>query len=203
MKFKDKYKSFTYIEKVTFYNKLSVAFNLSLFFGKASLAIYYKDILYIVSSFYSFFIVLAKLNFNEGIKKEDQKYKYYLYMSIFLMISSLIYIFYWILICFVLNRSLEVSTIKYIIYIVIFALEFVLSIKGLLISNKEKNLLLNGLKFVNLSIALSSLMMVIISLKDLLTHSKTVIVLNISGLIISIIMFIILGITYRKNKKKD
>ena len=90
-------KDIPYINKVLFFNKISIIINLVLFISKAILAGVYLDLLFGLSSLYSFFIVLCKVTFYAGELDENNqksKYKYYLMMTIYLFIGSFIMHYY-------------------------------------------------------------------------------------------------------------
>lgn len=201
-----KFKNSSYKYKVMFFAKLTFFINAFLFLGKGVMGFVFDDMLILISSVYSFFIALAKFLFIRGENRKDKdktKYTYYLYMAICLFLGSSFYLLYWVL-GLIYGRSIvRYPLLQFILYLVVSIIEFVFSIKGLLISNKEKDLLLNGIKFVNLSTAITSLILVITltqTLKGITNHY----IINFFGIIIS---FIMLGIYFHalhyKNEEKD
>lgn len=195
-------KDIPYINKVLFFNKISIIINLVLFISKAILAGVYLDLLFGLSSLYSFFIVLCKVTFYAGELDENNqksKYKYYLMMTIYLFTGSFIYFIYWIIAISKNATIIKYPTIQMIIYTIVFIIEFVFSLKGLLISNKQKDLLLNGIKFVNLSTALSCIAMIIMLIKSLKGITDYYIII-FYGIVIS---FIMLGIYIHSIKKRN
>jgi hypothetical protein len=199
----DQIKEIPYKKKTLFFNKLSIVINIILCLGKAIMAIIYLDLLLGLSSLYSLFIVLCKLSFYAGEmnkEKEKNKYNYYLMMTIFLFIGSFIYFIYWIVAMSKSPSVIKYPTLQMIIYTIVFVIEVVFSLKGLFISNKEKDLLLNGIKFVNLSTALSSfaiIAMLIESLKGITDYY----IIIFYGIVISFIMLgvYIYSIKHKKN----
>ena len=196
-------KEIPYKKKTLFFNKLSIVINIILCLGKAIMAIIYLDLLLGLSSLYSLFVVLCKLSFYAGEmnkEKEKNKYNYYLMMTIFLFIGSFIYFIYWIVAMSKSASVIKYPTLQMIIYTIVFVIEVVFSLKGLFISNKEKDLLLNGIKFVNLSTALSSfaiIAMLIESLKGITDYY----IIIFYGIVISFIMLgvYIYSIKHKKN----
>ena len=78
---------------------------------------------------------------------------------------------------------------KFILYILIYIIESISSLKGLFISNKNDDLLLKGLKFVDLSIAFSSFFMIIMIILEYLGYVENKYIINVFGIIISLYMF--------------
>ena len=199
----DQIKEIPYKKKTLFFNKLSIVINIILCLGKAIMAIIYLDLLLGLSSLYSLFIVLCKLSFYAGEmnkEKEKNKYNYYLMMTIFLFIGSFIYFIYWIVAMSKSPSVIKYPTLQMIIYTIVFVIEVVFSLKGLFISNKEKDLLLNGIKFVNLSTALSSIAMIAMLIKSLKGITDYYIII-FYGIVISFIMLgvYIYSIKHKKN----
>lgn len=203
----DQIKEIPYKKKVLFFNKLSIVINIILCLGKAIMASIYLDLLFGLSSLYSLFIVLCKLSFYAGeMNKEKEKYKYnyYLMMTIFLFIGSFIYFIYWIVAMSKSASIIKYPTLQMIIYTIVFVIEFGFSLKGLFISNKEKDLLLNGIKFVNLSTALSSIAMIAMLIKSLKGITDYYIII-FYGIVISFIMLgvYIYSIKHKKNNLQN
>lgn len=190
-----KFKNLSYKSKVLFFSKVSFFINAFIFLGKAIMGFCFDDMLILISSVYSFFIALTKYIFLRGEKRKDKdviKYNYYLYIILCLFIGSSFYLLYWIL-ALIYGRSIvRYPLLQFVLYLVVCIIEFVFSIKGLLISNKEKDLLLNGVKFVNLSTAITSLILMIMLIKSLKGIANFYII-NYFGIVIS---FIMLGVWY-------
>lgn len=201
---KNNIKSVPYINKVIFFNKISLIVNSILTISKIILAIIFKDLFIGLASCYYFFIVLDKLCFYYGKKKENKKLedsKIFLLMAIFLFIGSLFYLAYWLNALVGDSINIKYSKLQFIIYIIIYIIETIFSIRGLSFFNKNKDMLLGGIKFVNLSISISAFFNLIIIILCTFKGLSNYYFINFNGVIIAIIMYIIYFKKYRKPKK--
>ena len=201
---KNNIKSVPYINKVIFFNKISLIVNSILTVSKIILAIIFKDLFIGLASCYYFFIVLDKLCFYYGKKKENKKLedsKIFLLMAIFLFIGSLFYLAYWLNALVGDSINIKYSKLQFIIYIIIYIIETIFSIRGLSFFNKNKDMLLGGIKFVNLSISISAFFNLIIIILCTFKGLSNYYFINFNGVIIAIIMYIIYFKKYRKPKK--
>ncbi len=200
VEFNRKIKTIPYLEKVNKINNFTIIINFLLLIYKIITLIFnYEDFL-IPSIFYSVFIILAKLMFFIGYKKDlylKEELDYFLMITIYLFLGSFSYLIYWIIEFMINPVSVSFPLGKFIMYLLIYIIESISSLKGLFLSNKSDDLLLKGLKFVDLSIAISSLFMIIIIVFEYLGYIENKYIINIFGIIISIIMFI----KYFKYKK--
>lgn len=201
---KNNIKSVPYINKVIFFNKISLIVNSILTISKVILAIIFKDLFIGLASCYYFFIVLDKLCFYYGKKKENKRLedsKIFLLMAIFLFIGSLFYLAYWLNALVGESIDIKYSKLQFIIYFIIYIIETIFSIRGLSFFNKNKDMLLGGIKFVNLSISISAFFNLIIIILCTFKGLSNYYFINFNGVIIAIIMYIIYFKKYRKPKK--
>lgn len=191
---KNNIKSVPYINKVIFFNKISLIVNSILTISKVILAIIFKDLFIGLASCYYFFIVLDKLCFYYGKKKENKRLedsKIFLLMAIFLFIGSLFYLAYWLNALVGESIDIKYSKLQFIIYFIIYIIETIFSIRGLSFFNKNKDMLLGGIKFVNLSISISAFFNLIIIILCTFKGLSNYYFINFNGVIIAIIMYII------------
>lgn len=201
---KNNIKSVPYINKVIFFNKISLIINSILTISKIILAIIFKDLFIGLASCYYFFIVCDKLCFYYGKKKDNKKLedsKLFLLMAIFLFIGSLFYLAYWVNALVGESINIKYSKLQFIIYFIIYIIETIFSIRGLSFFNKNKDMLLGGIKFVNLSISISAFFNLIIIILCTFKGLSNYYFINFNGVIIAIIMYIIYFKKYRKPKK--
>lgn len=201
---KNNIKSVPYINKVIFFNKISLIINSILTISKVILAIIFKDLFIGLASCYYFFIVCDKLCFYYGKKKDNKKLedsKLFLLMAIFLFIGSLFYLAYWVNALVGESINIKYSKLQFIIYFIIYIIETIFSIRGLSFFNKNKDMLLGGIKFVNLSISISAFFNLIIIILCTFKGLSNYYFINFNGVIIAIIMYIIYFKKYRKPKK--
>ena len=201
---KNNIKSVPYINKVIFFNKISLIVNSILTVSKIILAIIFKDLFIGLASCYYFFIVCDKLCFYYGKKKGNKKLedsKIFLLMAIFLFIGSLFYLAYWINALVGESINIKYSKLQFIIYFMIYIIETIFSIRGLSFFNKNKDMLLGGIKFFNLSISISAFFNLIIIILCTFKGLSNYYFINFNGVIIAIIMYIIYFKKYRKPKK--
>lgn len=201
---KNNIKSVPYINKVIFFNKISLIVNSILTISKIILAIIFKDLFIGLASCYYFFIACDKLCFYYGKKKDNKKLedsKLFLLMAIFLFIGSLFYLAYWVNALVGESINIKYSKLQFIIYFIIYIIETIFSIRGLSFFNKNKDMLLGGIKFVNLSISISAFFNLIIIILCTFKGLSNYYFINFNGVIIAIIMYIIYFKKYRKPKK--
>lgn len=201
---KNNIKSVSYINKVIFFNKISLIVNSILTISKIILAIIFKDLFIGLASCYYFFIACDKLCFYYGKKKDNKKLedsKLFLLMAIFLFIGSLFYLAYWVNALVGESINIKYSKLQFIIYFIIYIIETIFSIRGLSFFNKNKDMLLGGIKFVNLSISISAFFNLIIIILCTFKGLSNYYFINFNGVIIAIIMYIIYFKKYRKPKK--
>ena len=191
-----------YLKKVNIINNCTIGLNIGILIYKIGSLIGYQDTFLIPSIIYSIFIILAKGVFFVGYKKdltEDEELKYFLFYGIFLFLGSLSYLIYWIIEYVINPVDIHLGLPKFIVYLIVYLVEMFSSIEGLFESNKKHDLLLKGLKFIDLSIALSALMMVIIIIFGYFVGENNKYIINIFGIVISIIIFVL----YFKYKRKS
>lgn len=195
-------KEIEYLKKVNIINNCTIGLNIGILIYKIGSLIGYQDTFLIPSIIYSIFIILAKGIFFIGYKKdltEDEELKYFLFYGIFLLLGSLSYLIYWIIEYVINPVDIHLGAPKFIVYLIVYLVEMFSSIEGLFESNKKHDLLLKGLKFIDLSIALSALMMVIIIIFGYFVGENNKYIINIFGIVISIIIFVL----YFKYKRKS
>lgn len=195
---KNNIKSVPYINKVIFFNKISLIINSILTISKVILAIIFKDLFIGLASCYYFFIVCDKLCFYYGKKKDNKKLED---SKLFLFIGSLFYLAYWVNALVGESINIKYSKLQFIIYFIIYIIETIFSIRGLSFFNKNKDMLLGGIKFVNLSISISAFFNLIIIILCTFKGLSNYYFINFNGVIIAIIMYIIYFKKYRKPKK--
>lgn len=192
LEFNRKIRSIPYLEKVNKINNFTIIINLLILAYKlVTVIISYEDFL-IPSILYSIFIILSKLVFFIGYKQNlylKEELDYFLIISIYLFLGSLSYFIYWIFEFILSPISVSFPLYKFILYILIYIIESISSLKGLFISNKNDDLLLKGLKFVDLSIAFSSFFMIIMIILEYLGYVENKYIINVFGIIISLYMF--------------
>ena len=200
-----KFKNLDYIKKVLFFNMITIIINLLILIYKISILVIYKDKFLITSVIYSILIIFAKSIFNisksekyQKLNKEFEK-KCYLLMNLLLFVASISYLIYWIIIFITDENIIKFQVLKLILYLGVYFIESITSIEGILYSNKNNDIVLKGLKFVDLSIGLSALTVFIYIFFLYFYSFLNKYLINISGLLISIIMFIV----YMKKIRKS
>lgn len=200
-----KFKNLDYIKKVLFFNMITIIINLLILIYKISILVIYKDKFLITSVIYSILIIFAKSIFNisksekyQKLNKELEK-KCYLLMNLLLFVASISYLIYWIIIFITDENIIKFQVLKLILYLGVYFIESITSIEGILYSNKNNDIVLKGLKFVDLSIGLSALTVFIYIFFVYFFSFLNKYLINISGLLISIIMFIV----YMKKIRKS
>lgn len=136
--------------------------NFALAAGKAVIGIFTVSLFMLVSAFYSALTGLAKQFYYRGalICKEDIKKEtvYYCFMAIFLLAASLVYSLYMVRLFF-LSSGLVYGKIAGITVAAVSFTELFMAVRGLVKSNKLNDMLVSGLKIVNLSVALTALVL--------------------------------------------
>lgn len=180
---------------------------IKLLFGAFTLSIFIT-----ISGFYSvgigtckFIYILGKEKSNEQISKER---KYYLLITFVLLLSSIFYIVYMIRLFFI-KSSYDYGIIPAITIALISFAELTVAIFGLFKSNKRKDLLLSGLKCVNLAsaftaIALTQAMLLSFNANEIgVDHSKY----NAVGGVVFGTLCLIISLTmcfiYKKSKDSN
>ncbi len=197
-------KDIEYLKKVNVINNVTIGLNIAILIYKIGSLIGYQDTFLIPSIIYSIFIILSKGIFFIGYKKnltDEEELKYFLFYGIFLFLGSFSYLVYWIIEYVINPLSIHLGLAKFIVYLIVYLIEIFSSIEGLFESNKKHDLLLKGLKFIDLSIALSAFMMVIIIIFGYFVGENNKYIINIFGIIISFVIFILYFKYKRKSKK--
>lgn len=136
--------------------------NFALAAGKAVIGIFTLSVFMLVSAFYSVFSGLAKQFYYRGAAagREDAKKEvgYYFCMAVFLLVASLVYSLYMVRLFF-LSEGLVYGTIAGITVAAVSFTELFMAVKGLVKSNRLKDMLVSGLKTVNLSGALTAIVL--------------------------------------------
>lgn len=190
------FKNLDYIKKVLFFNMITIIINLLILVYKICVLAIYKDKFLITSIIYSFLIILAKSIFNISKNEKNHKInkkfekKCYLLMNLLLFIASISYLIYWIIIFITDENIIKFQLLKLVLYLGVYFIESISSIEGILYSNKNNDITLKGLKFVDLSIGLSALTVFVYIFFVYFFSFLNKYLINISGLLISVIMFI-------------
>ena len=210
----EKFNFFNYFRKLpykvrtSYLNKISMFFNLVWAVLKLFFAYYISSIFISLSGFYTIFIGLAKVAYFDGqrnVKKLHDEYKYYKRIAFSICLAGIVYLFYFI--AFFMNPKDATYPLFVSISIAGAAFaEIFFSAWGLIKSKKTNDLLLSGLKFINLASAFSSLVLAQIALLSInLTVNESNIYNMITGTIvglltigISIYMLLSLHIRFRK-----
>ncbi len=142
-----------------YHSAWSMLLNFSVAAGKTVIGIVTFSLFIVISGIYSLGIGLAKKMYYTGCGKgrENEK-KYFLLMALLLLASSVMYIIY--MICLLFSHSQTVyGEITAISIAAISFFELGIAVRGLVKCRKKGNLLLSGLKIVNLSGAFISLVL--------------------------------------------
>ncbi len=135
--------------------------------GKVLVSLITFSFFFIISALYSVGVGVAKIIYFKGLKKTNNNItierQYYLRMGFVLMITSIIYITYMIRLYFY-PSNFNYGEILAIAIAFISFLELGFSIRGLLKSNRNNDLLLSGLKSVNLASSLTSIVLTQVAL---------------------------------------
>lgn len=131
--------------------------------SKLVLGIIDKENLIIISAIYNYLVLFAKSIFliSYKSKKEINENILFLIMSIFAFLASLCFFIYWV-IAIQTNYILSFTNFEFIYYLLIGIGEIIVSIFGLLMVNRNKDILIYGLKCISLLNALTYLELVVV-----------------------------------------
>lgn len=141
--------------------RISLSSNLLLAFLKAILGIFTSSIFLFISALYSTGCGIGRLTYfigSKNSKNERDELRYYLYISLILFSTSIIYIIYMIRLFFIPSHA-HYSMIAGIGLAAISTWEMFWSIRGLIKSHKRNDLLLSGLKAISVATALLSIVL--------------------------------------------
>ncbi len=203
-----KLKSLPYRVKTSYLNKITMILNIVWASLKLIFAYLINSIFISLSGFYTIFIGLAKVAYFDGrqhSKSLHDEYKFYLRIAFAILFAGLLYLFYFIEI-FIHPKETKYDLIISIGIAAVAFCEIFFSCWGLIKSKKTNDLLLTGLKFINLSSAMSSLVLTQIALLSINIPQKQSIIYNtITGTIvgvatIGIAIYMIISMNVRKRK---
>ena len=141
-------------------NKMTMVLNHVAAAGKILIGLFSLSIFFIINGFYSLAVGSAKIVFLRGRKDagEDNisERKYYFAMAVILAVASICYIVYMIRLFFIPSNA-SYSEIIGITAAAIAFFEHITAIIGIVKSNREKDLLKNGMKCVNLASAFTAI----------------------------------------------
>ena len=202
------YRNLPYKNKTSINNKVSMATNFAWAVMKLILAYFISSYFLSISGFYTICIALAKCSYFDGrrnAKSQLKEEKYFVQIACMLIVAGLIYLLYIVQI-FLDSHTQSYGIIIAITIATVAFCEIFFSIRGLIKTKNSKDLLLVGLKLINVCSALSSLVLTQIALLALPDNTQSYILSNtligiIAGLItftIGIYMFVYL---HKFNKK--
>ncbi len=162
-----KYRSLSYVQKSNINTFIISLFSLLWLAAKFFLAVYYKSIIFISSSSFSAVVLFAKAVYLDSLLRgkvsEKNKLKYYGIMNFCVYLSSSSYIAYW---GYAMGNPnvLSFPLSQVIWFVSVSLIESISAIYGIYRERKERDFLLQGLKCINLSTAIGSTSVAIISL---------------------------------------
>ena len=163
----EKYKSLTSRGKAQYTAKVTIVGNFAMALSKLAIGIFTLSIFFIVSGIFSLGIGVCKAVYLAGDKKSNgniaKERMYFLLMGIILLLASIFYIVYMIRLFFV-ESTFVFDLIPSLVIAMFSFTELVASIIGLTKSNKDRDLLLTGLRCVNLASALTAIVMTQVTL---------------------------------------
>ncbi len=184
------YKNMPYKQKTSLHNKISMGSNFAWSLLKLVLAGVISSFFLTLSGFYTMCLALAKCSYFDGRRNAKNLFKeekYYKQIAFMLMIAGLIYLLY-ILEIFIYTHEQSYGLIISITFALIAFCEIFFSVRGLIKSWASKDLLLIGLKLINISSALSSLVLTQIALLSVNSTSTNTILYNtLFGMFIGLI----------------
>lgn len=205
-----KYKNLPFNKRTSLHNKITLILNIVWAVLKIVLAIFIKSVFISLSGFYTIFIALSKSAYFDGKRHRTTVYserKYVKRIAFGLVIAGFAYLAYFSEL-FLQPQDKTYDLIFSITLATIAFCEVAFSIIGIFKSRRTKDLLLTSLKFINLSSALSSIVLTQIALLSLeLTASQSVVYNTITGMVVGFatlvfgILMFILG-KYRFTKSK-
>lgn len=188
------FKEIPYKTKTSFTNKISMSTNFIWAILKLIFAGLISSIFLSISGFYTLCTALAKTAYFDGrrlSKNQLQETKYFKRISWTIFCGGFLYLFY-ILRLFI---SAKVQDYNQIISIAIAAMAFCeifFSIRGLIKSKKSNDFLLLGLKCINLSSALSSIVLTQIALLSVsISIEKSIVYNTLTGVFVGILIILI------------
>ena len=188
-----KYQSLPYVQKTSINNKISMACNFAWAVIKFILANVIGSYFLTLSGFYTICIALAKCSYFDGrrnAKTQFKEEKYYKQIAVMLIIAGLIYLLY-IFEIFLATHEQSYGLIPAITIALVAFCEIIFSVRGLIMSWKSKDLLLIGLKLINVSSALSSLVLTQIAILSVHASIEENILFNtLFGMIVGVITII-------------
>lgn len=218
VEFIKKYRHFSFKERTNFNSRISMIGNFFIACCKLILGIVTLSLFYCISAFYSVGVGLAKQVYFQGLNAsnnelsgennnnfENQKIenKYYKLMAFILLFTSIIYAIYMARLLFT-SSDFEYGLIPAIGIAAISFTELGVAIKGLIKSNKRKDLLLSGLKSISLASACTAIVLTQVALLSTVEGDYSFynalfgIGVGIFCILISIYMFIKLKIKAKK-----
>lgn len=189
-----KYKHLPFKKRTDLHNRITLISNLVWACFKLAFAIFVRSVFLSLSGFYTVFIGLAKAAYFDGRRHRTSVYserKYVKRIAFSLVLAGVAYLAYFVELFW---RPKETS------YDLIFSIglatvafcEITFSIIGIFKSKRTKDLLLTSLKFINLSSAMSSLVLTQIALLSIeLSVSQSVIYNTITGMLVGFATIII------------
>lgn len=175
------FKNMPYKSKTSFTNKISMITNFIWAFIKLVLAGIVSSVFLSISGFYTMCTALAKTAYFDGrrlSKNQIQETKYFKRIAWTIFGGGLLYLFY-ILELFVSPKTQNYNMIVSIAIAAIAFSEIFFSIRGLIKSKKSNDLLLIGLKCINISSALSSIVLTQVAILSFSIPTGDAIVYNI------------------------
>lgn len=189
-----KYKNLPFNKRTDLNNKCTLILNLIWACLKLVFAYFIKSVFISLSAFYTIFIALSKTAYFDGKRNRTTVYserKYVKRIAFGLILAGLSYLAYFSEL-FLRPQEKSYDLIFSITLATIAFCEVTFSIIGIFKSKKTKDLLLTSLKFINLSSALSSIVLTQIALLSLqLSLSDSVIYNTITGMTVGLATIII------------
>ncbi len=203
-----RYKKVPYRIKTSFLNQITMTVNIIWATLKLVFAYLISSVFISLSGFYTIFIGLAKTAYFDGrrnSKKLHDEHKYYNRIAFAILLAGITYLFYFIEL-FIHPKETKYGLIISITIAFVAFCEILFSCIGLFRSKKTNDLLLSGLKFINLSSALSSLVLTqiallslnFISTESIIYNMATGTVVGIATICISAYMFLSVKYRFRK-----
>ena len=195
-----KYKNLPFNKRTDLHNKVTMIGNLIWAILKIVFAYFIKSIFVSLSGFYTIFIALSKTAYFDGKRNRTSVYserKYVKRIAFGLLLAGISYLAYFTEL-FLKPKDSAYDLIFSITLATVAFCEVGFSILGIFKSKRSYDLLLTSLKFINLSSALSSIVLTQIALLSLnLTAQDSVIYNTITGMVVgfttiifSLLMFI-------------
>lgn len=184
------YKNSNYRSRTSLHNKITMFANFAWGFMKIVFAYFIHSFFLSISGFYTLCIALAKVAYFDGrklSKNQFQEEKHFKRLASAIIGAGIVYLLY-IIEIFLKTYQQQYTIIISISIATVAFCEIFFSLRGLIKSWKSKDLLLIGLKFINLSSALSSLVLTQVALLGLSNSTEQVILYNtILGVVVGIV----------------